>query len=267
VLADVERLQQVAWNLLSNAIKFTPRGGTIEVTLGRQGDYAELAVRDSGDGIAPEFLPYVFERFLQADATTTRRQGGLGLGLAIVRNLTELHGGIVRAESGGQGTGATFRVFLPIPLRAADGVAAVADTAAAEAAARRQDLQGKRILVVDDEADARDLVKFVLEDSGAEVIAAGSVAAAFENLASWKPDLIVSDIAMPAEDGFDLIRRVRALPPEHGGRIPAAALTALARHDDRRRVLESGFQIHLAKPVEPSVLLETVAKLIAADER
>jgi PAS domain S-box-containing protein len=266
LLGDQERLQQVTWNLLSNAIKFTPRGGRIDVVLRRDVDYLELSVHDSGEGIPAEFLPYVFERFLQADASTTRKQGGLGLGLAIVRNLVELHGGLVRAESSGPGLGATFRVYLPVPVRSVEHVpAASRPSTTARSKKSRADLSGVRILLVDDESDARDLVRFVLEDSGAEVKATGSVSEALSTLSRWKPNVVVSDIAMPDEDGFDFIRRLRSLPPEAGGEIPAAALTALARSDDRTRVLESGFQIHLPKPVEPLELVESVARLAASE--
>jgi PAS domain S-box-containing protein len=263
IIGDQERLHQVVWNLLMNAIKFTPRGGTVIAWLNATADGLEMAIQDSGEGIAAEFLPFVFERFLQGDASTTRRQGGLGLGLAIVRNLVEHHGGRVSAESPGVGLGATFRVVLPVPARAP------ALTHSRPAVSRAgngnrdgaRNLNGVRVLLVEDDPDARELVRFILEDSGAGVLAAESVPEAFRLLREARPDVVLSDIAMPGEDGYELIRRLRALPEEEGGNLPAIALTALARGEDRSRILASGFQAHLAKPVEPADLIRTIGRL------
>jgi PAS domain S-box-containing protein len=264
ILADAQRIQQVVWNLLSNAVKFTPKGGRIELEASLGGSDVRIAVSDSGEGIRKESLPYVFEPFLQADASTTRRHGGLGLGLAIVKQLVTAHGGTVTAESDGPGHGATFVVELPVraespaisqPPRPGSSAAA----AARELGSRR--LDGLCLLVVDDEEDALALVSEVLVRRGAEVHAVASAQAALDKLASIKPDVIVSDIGMPGEDGYSLIRRVRALPPERGGRTPALALTAYAREEDARRAFAAGYQLHLAKPVEPAQLASVVANL------
>ncbi len=266
VWGDPSRLQQVLWNLLSNAIKFTPKGGRVQVSVSRINSHVDVAVTDSGMGIKPEFLPHVFDRFRQADASTTRKYGGLGLGLAIVRHLVELHGGTVEARSDGEGQGATFVVRLP--LKAMDQPA----DAAAPAGGRRMaaglgdcpdspPLTGLRVLAVDDEPDARHLVKRILEQCDAVVTTAESVADALAAMAANRFDVIVSDVGMPDQDGFDLIRQVRALPADAGGRTPAVALTALARVEDRRRVLLAGFQIHVPKPVDPAELLAVVASV------
>jgi len=260
VLGDPHRIQQVVWNLLSNAVKFTPKGGRIHVTLRRVGSSAELVVRDTGKGISPDFLPFVFERFRQADSSTTRVHGGLGLGLSIVRHLVELHGGTVDVFSEGEGQGATFTVRLPIsPLRA---------TGAAQREAPERvefdcppGLEGKRVLLVEDEPDVRELMVTVLERCGAKVTAAGSAEEALSALQRETPDVLVSDIGMPREDGYALIRKVRALPPEKGGKVPALAVTAHARAEDRRKALLAGFQMHLGKPVPPDELLLMVASL------
>jgi PAS domain S-box-containing protein len=263
VTGDPNRLQQVVWNLLSNAVKFTPRGGRIQVVLERQDSHLELSVADTGEGIRPEFLPYLFERFRQADASTTRRHGGLGLGLAIVKHLVELHGGSVRVRSGGVGQGSTFTVSLP--LRA---VVAGPETEALQVSARalwerdpEVHLHGLKALVVDDEADARDLIRRLLEEAGAEVLTAGSAAEAIDALRDYRADVLLSDIGMPEEDGYSLIRRVRRLAANAGGNLPAIALTAFARAEDRRRALLSGFQMHLAKPIEPAELIAVVANV------
>jgi signal transduction histidine kinase/ActR/RegA family two-component response regulator len=265
---DPARLQQVVWNLLSNAIKFTPRGGRVHVCLEGAGSHAEISVNDTGDGIRREFLPYVFDRFRQADQTTARRYGGLGLGLAIVRHLVELHGGTVRAESEGDGKGATFTVRLPlVPARkAGDGDGAAVPPPSAVETRRAVEcpdkLDGLRVLVVDDEADTLDLIKVLLAQCGAEVSTATSSAEALGLFAESTPDVIISDIGMPGEDGFELIRKVRELPPERGGRTPAVALTAYARAADRLRVLRSGYQMHVAKPVELAELVAVVANVV-----
>ena len=263
VLGDPDRLHQVLWNLASNAVKFTPAGGTVQVRLWRTATSAEITVSDDGIGISPEFLPYVFERFRQADSSTSRQHGGLGLGLAIVRHLVEMHGGTVRADSRGSGQGATFTVSLPLCHPAAKpAVAAVAGTSAAPAAAAAPDraaLAGLRVLVVDDEPDTLEMLDLVLSGYGAEVRTADGCTAALDHLTAAAADVLVSDIGMPGEDGFALIRRVRSLGPAQGGRIPAVALTAYARSEDRIRALAAGFQAHVTKPVDPPHLAEVIA--------
>lgn len=257
IIGDSDRLQQVAGNLLSNAIKFTPAGGRIEVRLDRVGAGLQLCVRDTGRGISPTFLPHVFDRFRQADSTSTRTHGGLGIGLTIVRRIVELHGGSVRAESAGEGHGATFIVTLPTTLNAIQTPARPM-----ERRERAIDLNGVRVLVIDDEADARDVVARVLSRAGATTTQVCCVPDAFSAIAQSQPDVIVSDIAMPDEDGYDFIRKLRELPPAAGGSIPALALTAYAREEDRLRCITSGFQAHVAKPVDPTELITTVAQLI-----
>jgi signal transduction histidine kinase/CheY-like chemotaxis protein len=255
--ADPHRLQQIVWNLLSNAIKFTPAGGTITVTVERLDPHVALAVSDTGAGIAADFLPYLFDRFRQADSTSTRMHGGLGLGLAIVRHLATLHRGTVEAESPGPGAGATFRVRLPVaPVRSPGLRPSV--PAGAE---RFPPLAGVRVLLVDDEADARDLLTAVLVQSGAEVVATASAAEALDALARTRAHVLVSDISMPDEDGYALLSRVRALGLDRGAQLPAVALTAYAREEDRTRALAVGFQVHVPKPVEPAELVEVVARL------
>jgi PAS domain S-box-containing protein len=267
VAGDPARLQQVVWNLLSNAVKFTPRNGSVEVRLERVSSHLEIIVADNGPGIPADFLPHVFDRFRQHDASTTRRQGGLGLGLAIVRHLVELHGGSVWAKSPGEGQGSTFVVRLPVSIAhlTPDDGQRVHPRADSSGDPRQDDgflnLRGIRVLVVDDEPDARETLEQILEHCGAEVITVSSAAEALKALESWRPDVLLSDIGMPGEDGYGLIRRVRALPTERGGRTPAAALTAFARGEDRRRALNAGFQIHVSKPVEVNDLAAVVASL------
>jgi PAS domain S-box-containing protein len=269
VSGDPVRLQQVIWNLLSNSIKFTPRNGRVQVRLERVNSHIEIAVSDSGSGIAPEFLPYVFDRFRQADQRTTRQHGGLGLGLAIVRHLVELHGGTVRAESPGEGQGSTFTVLLPVaPVYQSTGQEervhpAARDTLPAYECPER--LDRVRVLAVDDEPDTRELLKAGLGRCGAEVIAVGSAAEALEAMAAAVPDLLISDIGMPEEDGYDLIRQVRELPTENGGKVPAIALTAYARVEDRMQALRAGYQMHVPKPVELAELVAVAASLIRRD--
>jgi signal transduction histidine kinase/ActR/RegA family two-component response regulator len=266
VAGDADRLRQVVWNLLANAVKFTPRDGRIEVRLERVNSHVEILVADTGAGIAPEFLPHVFDRFRQYDGSITRQQGGLGLGLSIVRHLVELHGGAVRVKSPGLGQGATFAVTLPVAIAqidAADGErvhprAGSPQPPEGEAAIA---LNGIRVLVVDDEPDARETIRHVLEHCQAEVLAVGSAAEALSELPRFAPDVLLSDIGMPGEDGYSLIHQVRKLPPEQGGRIPAVALTAYARSQDRRRTLIAGFQMHVAKPVEIQELAAVVSSL------
>jgi CheY-like chemotaxis protein len=263
ILGDSDRLQQVVWNLLSNALKFTPRGGRVEVRLVRINSHVEIEVSDSGEGIVPEFLPYVFDKFRQADASMKRPYGGLGLGLAIVRHLTELHGGTVGASSEGIGKGATFRVTLPVAslaISAEEGFVRE-DPTAAEAIvpiAFSDELNGLRILVVDDQPDARELMKEVLERSHASVTCVRDAPQAMAALGEAPWDVLLSDIGLPGEDGLALIQKVRKREPPCGG-IPAVAITAYARMEDRTSALRAGFDAHLAKPIDPSELVEVVA--------
>jgi signal transduction histidine kinase len=261
VRADPTRLQQVLWNLLSNAIKFTGSGGQVRLRLRRVGTQVEIAVSDTGQGISPAFLPHVFERFRQADSSNTRHHAGLGLGLAIVKELVEMHGGNVRAESGGSGQGSTFTVTLPAAPEAEFKVTQ-RQTPLPPARFPMGSLAGVRLLLVDDEPDARALVEDLLRQAGAIVTAAASAREAIEQFALARPDVLLSDIAMPEENGYDLIRQVRAMSAEEGGGVPAIALTAFARPEDRARALEAGFQKHLAKPVEQAELLAAVAALV-----
>jgi signal transduction histidine kinase len=257
VSGDPERLQQVVWNLVSNAIKFTPRGGRVEIRLARVGEHQHLTVHDDGCGINPALIPRLFERFWQADSSTTRAQGGLGLGLAVVRHLVELHGGTVRAESEGEGLGATLTVTLPV-LSATKPI----DVVAPRAPANRKIL-GLKVLVVDDEEDTCEIVGAVLQGAGAEVRTCLSATQALSAMDSWVPDILVSDIAMPGEDGYALIRKVRARRLEEGGRVPAVALSAYGRSEDRMKALLAGFQVHVGKPVEPGRLVSIVAGVAA----
>lgn len=264
VSGDAERLKQVLWNLLSNAIKFTPKGGRVQVIMQCINSHVEIVVADTGKGISPEFLPFVFERFRQADSSSTRTYGGLGLGLSIVRNLVELHGGQVRAESPGEGHGATFVVELPIAVlhgpASSDRVhPRITEMTTPEL--RTVDLHGLRVLVVDDDADTLETIRILLTDNGAVIRTAASASEALAHLQEWLPDLILSDIGMPDEDGYSLIRKVRALDPAHGGRVPAVALTAYARVEDRLKVLSAGFQLHVAKPIEPAELIAVIGSL------
>ncbi|QMS86639.1 response regulator [Nostoc edaphicum CCNP1411] len=261
VLGDSTRLQQVVWNLLSNAVKFTPKGGKVEVRLEQADGYAQLVVSDTGKGINADFLPFVFDYFRQADSTSTRNFGGLGLGLAIVRNIIEMHGGMVKAESHGEGKGAIFTVSLPL---LADESPSLTDEQNYPAflAPNSLPLNGIRVLVVDDDADSRDFVAFVLEQDGAFVIAVSSAYEALQTLAEVKLDVLVSDISMPDMDGYMLIHQVRNLIPEQGGQIPAIALTAFARNDDQQEALKAGFQMHLPKPLNPEELVAAIAQLL-----
>jgi signal transduction histidine kinase len=262
VMGDADRLQQVVWNLLSNAIKFTPQGGLVEVRLRLDGGSAEIRVLDTGAGIRPDFLPYVFDRFRQAESTITRSHGGLGLGLSIVRHLVELHGGSVAVRSDGEGKGAEFTVRLPVRLSVPEGTILTERVDATAGVWNNPSLLGGvRVLIVEDEEDTRELLIASLQQCGAEVTAVASVAEALASLDRSLPDVLVSDLAMPDEDGYSLIRKVRSRDPEAGGKIPAAALTAYARAEDRVRALASGFQRHLPKPVDPSDLINLVASL------
>jgi len=264
VSGDPVRLQQVAWNLLSNAVKFSPAGGRIEVRLDRAGEEMELAVKDQGMGIDPAFLPHLFERFRQADSSSTRAYGGLGLGLAMVRHLVEAHGGTVRPESSGRGQGATFTVRLPvIPVqKAAPGGALTAGAPAGpEGPWPLAHLSRIRVLVVDDDPDSREVVREVLEQAGATVAVAASTREALASIAEEPPDVLLSDLGMPEEDGYQLLRSVRALAKDAGGGVPAAALTAYTQAEDRRAAQDAGFQSYLAKPIDPAELTAAVARL------
>jgi len=267
VAGDPDRLQQIIWNLIANAIKFTPKNGKIEIQLTRVDSQLELTVTDTGIGITSEFLPHVFERFRQADASTTRTHGGLGLGLAIVRHLTELHGGHVTAASEGTGQGSTFKVQLPVAsavLGKSSGeiVMKLRELVTAEQAAQvSKDLNGLRVLVVDDEPDALEILSLMLNRSGASVRTASSSEDALRTFGEWQPNVLLSDVGMPGEDGYTLIRRVRALAPEQGGNVPAAAITAHAREEDRVKALAAGYQAHLTKPIDPATLVSALVGL------
>jgi PAS domain S-box-containing protein len=262
---DADRLLQVVWNLLSNAVKFSRSGGCVNVGTQGAGDQIEIEVEDTGVGIDADFLPYVFDRFRQADASTTRHHGGLGLGLAIVRHLVELHGGTVAAESEGSGRGARFTVRLPAGVVAGAETQPVPDRTKKEADVFRkvlQSLDGVRVLVVDDEADTRELVKMTLKQYGATVAEAASAEEAMSTFRGFSPAAVIADIGMPGEDGYTLVRRLRSLPADQGGDVPAIALTAYARQQDREQALGAGFNLHLAKPVEPSELAWAVVSLV-----
>lgn len=266
IRGDPGRLQQIIWNLLSNAIKFTNRGGRVHISLLRGNANMVIEITDTGQGIAPAFLPHIFERFRQADSSTTRHHGGLGLGLAIVKQLVELHGGSVGAYSSGKGRGTTFTVLLPMA-----GAQEAHDSAAPEsipptmglpdAPREPASLDGLCVLVIDDDDDARTLIATVLEERGARVVASGTAERALSLLQSTRPQVLISDIGMPEIDGYELMRRIRVLPPVLGGRTPGIALTAFARNEDRKRALHAGYQLHLSKPVEPADLIAAVARI------
>jgi CheY-like chemotaxis protein len=270
VSGDPDRLQQVVWNLLSNAVKFTGKGGRVQIRLERVNSHIELVVSDTGIGIQPEFLPFVFERFRQAEGGTTRKSGGLGLGLAIVRHIVEMHGGTVHASSPGEGQGATFRVRLPLMIVHPTPQEVRREHPRSE---RREpltglgDLQGVRVLALDDEADALTLLRVVLEASGAQVVTMSSPTAALEAIEQARPDVLVVDLGMPGMDGFEFISKIRASTNPLVRDVPAAALTAFARSEDRTRALRSGFEMHLAKPVDPGELVASVATLVKRSRR
>jgi signal transduction histidine kinase len=265
ITGDKDRLQQVFWNLLSNAVKFTPRDGRVTVRLSRTGDDAIISVEDSGIGISPDFLPCVFDRFTQADGSATRRHGGLGLGMAIVRHLVELHGGTVCAFSEGENRGTTFTAALPMRVAVPEESPETFDTPLeSNVSEPLPSLDGIRILVVDDEADSRGFLSALLQEHGATVRVAGSTGEAIDIFTAGPPDVLVSDIAMPGQDGYDLIRLVRDLAPHDGGRTPAVALTAYVRAEDADAALTAGYQRHIRKPVIVSELIGAVAALAAA---
>ncbi|BAZ10349.1 multi-sensor hybrid histidine kinase [Calothrix sp. NIES-4071] len=272
ITGDVARLQQIFWNLLSNAIKFTPSGGQVEIRLLLEVPFVKITVSDNGIGISPDFLPHIFDYFRQEDSTTTRKFGGLGLGLAIVRNLVELHGGTVKAYSSGLDQGATFTVKLPL-LNSAESKVLSAEnnpistqhsalSTSTDAINRVSTLSGIRVLAVDDDQDSRDFIAFALELYGAEVTSVASALEALQVLANSKPHILVSDIGMPLMDGYELLRQVRKWAPENGGLVPAIALTAFAGEYDRQKVLDTGFHVHLAKPVEPDTLAHAIESLV-----
>jgi PAS domain S-box-containing protein len=269
MMGDPARLQQVAWNLLSNAVKFTPRGGRVDVHLRQAGGHHELVVRDTGEGIAPEHMPRLFQRFGQADSSSTRRHAGLGIGLALVRHLVELHGGTVSAHSAGPGLGAAFTVILPVaapPTLPPATARQRADAPGGQDQGKPISLRDIRILVVDDDADGLDLATLVLVNAGADVRAAPSPAAAMVVLENWPADVLVTDLEMPGEDGVSLLRRARREMTRQGRRLPALALTAYGRSEDRVRALAAGFNLHLGKPVNPAELILSVASLIGRTE-
>jgi len=264
IMGDTQRLQQVVGNLLMNAVKFTPKGGRVQVFVERRESSVDFTVADTGQGIAADFLPHVFERFRQGDAGISRKSGGLGLGLAIVRHITELHGGTVMAFSEGDGKGATFTVRLPLSVATRRDFAPVPRSRQASGPLDcPPSLVGLRVLVVDDEQDARELLQEILRQCGALVALASSAAEGLRLLDSFQPALLISDIGMPEVDGFQFISQVRERSSADRGRIPAIALTAYARVEDRTRVLYAGFQSHVPKPVEPAELLAVIASLIA----
>jgi PAS domain S-box-containing protein len=260
VMGDSNRLQQVVWNLLSNAVKFTPTGGRVGIRLMEAGNQVQIQISDTGKGISSDFLPYVFDYFRQADGTTTRTFGGLGLGLAIVRKVVEMHGGKVKAESPGEGSGATFTVELPLLVRSEQVRREENESLNCEPESSL--LSGTQVLVVDDEPDIRDLVSFILQDYGVEVTAVTSAQEALQALSNWIPDVLISDIGMPKTDGYMLMREVRSRSPQQGGSIPAIALTAYAGEINQQQALAAGFQMHISKPVDPDVLVKAIVNLI-----
>jgi CheY-like chemotaxis protein/anti-sigma regulatory factor (Ser/Thr protein kinase) len=262
VRGDANRLQQIFWNLFNNAVKFTPAAGKISLSVEKNESNINVMLSDTGIGIDARFLPFIFERFQQADGSTTRAHGGLGLGLAIVRHLVDLHNGEIQVESDGPGQGSTFKVRLPVAAASARLSEA---TTLAELEARyfgpdyTNMLHGMRILVVDDEADSRDLLSAILTRCGSEVKCSESASEALQAFKEWKPDVLVTDIGMPIEDGYSLIKKVRKLKSKRARLIPAVALTAYATSEDRARALSAGFQMHLAKPIEPKALVKSIA--------
>jgi CheY-like chemotaxis protein len=264
ISGDPDRLQQVVGNLLLNAVKFTPKGGRVQLHLQRADGSVQIVVSDTGQGIAPEVLPVIFERFRQADSSSTRMHAGLGLGLALVKHLVELHGGQVAAQSPGEGKGATFVVTLPAAtpgLLAAPIIRARPATSAPESTPPARQLAGVRVVLVDDDPDAVELAATILRGAGANVHTCRSAAEALDAVQAWRPDVLVSDIEMPGEDGYALIRRVRTLPAGEGGTTPAIALTAYGRTQDRALSLAAGYSMHVPKPVDPGELTAIVASL------
>jgi signal transduction histidine kinase len=261
VCGDANRLQQIIWNLLSNAVKFTPSGGAVRIRLQKLAGSVEIQIQDSGEGISPEFLPFVFDRFRQADGATTRIHSGLGLGLAIVKHLVEMHGGEVRAASDGAGKGATFTVSLPQQtLATKNGFDKPETTANGAAASQEKMLEGLHVLAVDDDSDSRDMLQIILEQHGARVTTAASAAEALEKIQNVRADVLVSDVGMPGEDGYSLMTKVRALALDCRA-VPSIALTGFAREEDNERAISAGFNKHVAKPVDPGALVREIAAL------
>jgi CheY-like chemotaxis protein/anti-sigma regulatory factor (Ser/Thr protein kinase) len=267
VLGDANRLQQAIWNLLANAVKFTNEDGRVDVRLGQTNGSIELSVTDTGIGIEPEFVPCIFDRFRQADSTSTRRYGGLGLGLSIVRNVIEMHGGRVSVSSPGKGRGSTFKIVLPEDLQEFKQTQNEQVKAESKQGVERKgqeaglNLKGVRVLVVEDDPDTLELLRFILDRRGAEVNTAASTREALDVMEHWQPTTLVSDLAMPDQDGYELIGHIRSRSSERGGNIPAVAVSAYTRTEDRIRALSAGFQLHLPKPVDPEELVATVASL------
>lgn len=261
VMGDTNRLQQIFWNLLTNAVKFTPLQGGIEISLREIDSFAEIAVRDNGQGLSPDFLPFVFERFRQADGSSKRKHGGLGLGLSIVKNLVEMHGGTITAESEGKGLGTAFTIMLPLLMpqkkdqpknQSINSFDKTMDV----------DMNGVRVLVVDDDADSREMLKFFLENHNAQIMTAASATEALAQFSDSKPDLLISDLGMPEMDGYDLIKQIRTFPEEDKSRTPAIALTGYVSAEEQKRVEAAGFDIHMAKPVDYNKLLKTINNLL-----
>jgi signal transduction histidine kinase/ActR/RegA family two-component response regulator len=268
ITGDPNRLQQVLWNLLTNAVKFTPKGGRVQIFLRRVNSHVEISVMDSGQGISAEFLPHLFTRFSQADTSIARKHGGLGLGLALVKSLIELHGGNVKASSEGEGQGSTFVVSLPLTAVYRDEIEPILTPAPATAVlGSSPDLSDFHVLVVDDEADARNLIQHILTKCNARVTTAATATEGIAAVKQHHPDMILSDIGMPVEDGYDFLAKLRQLSRAEGGDTPAVALTAFARSEDRRRALMAGFQMHLPKPVEAAELLAVVSNVCASSRR
>lgn len=267
ITGDPNRLQQVFWNLLTNAIKFTPRGGRVQVYLKRVNLQVEVSIADTGQGIAADFMPQLFTRFTQAETSTARRHGGLGLGLALVKSLVELHGGTVSASSPGPDQGSTFVVTLPMSVIQGESESILAAVPPTSSPLTLPDLKGFRVLIVDDEPDARALIERILAKCNATVTTAATAAEGVESVKQNHPDMILSDVGMPGEDGYEFLAKLRQLSDEEGGDTPAVALTAFARSEDRRRALMAGFQMHLPKPVEPAELIAVVTNLFAASRR
>jgi CheY-like chemotaxis protein len=270
VAGDFERLQQVVWNLLSNAIKFTPKGGRVQIVLERVNSHIEIRVSDNGRGIKPEFLPFIFERFSQGETSITRLHGGLGMGLAIAKAIIELHGGGITAFSEGEGTGSTFTISIPVmPVNKQPApVERIHPRAWTEISVEcPPEISGLKVLVVDDDPDTCEMIRFVLEQCGGHVTTATDVDGALDAFQSWKPAVLISDIGLPEIDGYELIQRIREEERASGTKTPAVALTAFARIEDRVKALAAGYQMHVAKPVEPGELLTIVASLAGFMDR
>ena len=263
IICDPHRLQQMIWNLLTNAVKFTPQDGNVQIKLEQTNDVVNIVITDTGQGISPEFLPFVFDRFRQADSSSTRSHDGLGLGLAIVRHLAELHGGAVKATSEGKGKGATFILTLPLSVIENPKIETIQEETNGQKAEQsfNASLEGIRVLIVDDDVDTCEMLNFALNQRGAETQSSNSVEEAFAALDQWQPNVLLTDINMPGEDGYTLISRLRALTPETKANIPVIALTAMARPEDSENALSSGFQLHLAKPIDIQELAEAILHL------